>query len=105
MATRYFVQNLTIGGQAVQGPLVGINTVGDLINKLLAFLIPLAGIILLLVIISGGYDVIMSQGTPEKLKTAQGKITAGIIGFVLLAFAFLLIKLIERIFGLSTGIF
>ncbi len=96
---------MTVGGQAIQGPLVGINKVGDLVSKLLEFLIPLGGITLLIVIIWGGYDYMMSRGTPEKIKGAQAKITAGVIGFVLLAVAFLLVKLIEKIFGLDTGIF
>lgn len=105
MTSQYIAQNLSIGGQAIQGPLVGINKVGDLVSKLLEFLIPLGGIALLIVIIWGGYDFIISRGTPEKIKSAQAKITAGVIGFVLLTISFLLIKLIEKIFGLDTGIF
>lgn len=105
MNVHYLTQNLSIGGQAIEGPLKGINTVGDLMSKLLEFLIPFGGIVLLLVIIWGGYDIITSQGSPEKWKTARLKITYGIVGFILLAVAFLLVKLIERIFGLNTGIF
>lgn len=105
MSTNYLAQSMTVGGQAIQGPLVGINSVGDLVTKGLEFLIPLGGITLLLVIIWGGYDFIISRGSPEKIKGAQAKITAGVIGFVLLAVAFLLVKLIEKIFGLDTGIF
>ncbi len=105
MSTNYLAQSMTVGGQSIQGPLVGINKVGDLISKLLTLLIPLGGIILLIVVIWGGYDYMMSRGTPEKVKTAQAKITYGIIGFVLLAVSFLLIKVIQIIFGLDTGIF
>lgn len=96
---------MTVGGQAIQGPLVGINTVGDVVTKIMEFLIPLAGIILVVVIIWGGYDFMMSQGQPEKLKGAQAKITTGIIGIVLLAVSFLLVKLVQLVFGLNTGIF
>lgn len=105
MEGKYFAQKMTIGGQEITGPLVGINNVGDLIGEILKFLIPLAGIILLFVVIWGGYDLILSQGSAEKIKGAKAKITAGIIGFVLLVTSFLLIKLIERIFDLNTGIF
>lgn len=101
----YLAQSMTVGGQTITGPLQGINNVGDLITKIMEFLIPMAGIILLIVIIWGGYDFMMSQGTPEKLKGAQAKITTGIIGFVLLAVSFLLVKLVQVIFGLNTGIF
>jgi len=105
MSHNYLAQNLSIGGQAIQGPLQGINTVGDLISKILEFAIPMGGIILLFMMIWGGYDIITSQGSAEKWKTARNKITYGIIGFILLAVAFLLTKLVEVIFGLKTGIF
>lgn len=105
MSTNYLAQSMTVGGQAIQGPLVGINKVGDLVSKLLEFLIPFGGVLFLLVFIWGGIDIIMSQGSPEKWKNARLKITYAIVGFVLLAVAFLLIKLIETIFGLNTGIF
>lgn len=105
MSMHYLTQNLSIGGQAIQGPLQGINTVGDIVSRLLTFLIPIGGILFLLVFIWGGIDIIMSQGSPEKWKTARLKITYALVGFVLLAVAFLLVKLIETIFGLNTGIF
>lgn len=97
-------QSINVGGQSIEGPLEGINTVGDLINTLMKFLIPLAGIILLLVLIWGGYDFMMSGGNPEKVKSAQAKITTGIIGFVLLVLAYLIVRIISFIFGLQTGI-
>lgn len=100
----YLAQSLNVGGQTIEGPLQGITTIGDIINKLLLIAIPLAGIILLLVLIWGGYDFMMSQGNAEKVKGAQAKITTGIIGFVLLIFSYLIVKLIEKIFGLETGI-
>lgn len=97
-------QNINVDGQSIEGPLKGINTVGDLINTLMKFLIPLAGIILLLVLIWGGYDFLMSGGNPEKVKSAQAKITTGIIGFVLLVLSYLIVRIISFIFGLQTGI-
>lgn len=105
MNIHYLAQKLTVGGQDIEGPLVGIEKVGDIVSKLLTFLIPLGGILFLLVFIWGGIDIIMSQGSPEKWKTARLKITYAVVGFVLLAVAFLFVKLIETIFGLNTGIF
>lgn len=98
-------QNINISGQTIRGPLdESINTLGDLINRLLSFLIPLAGIILLFVLIWGGYDFLMSGGAPEKVKSAQAKITTGLIGFFLLVFAYLIVKIITFIFGIEGGI-
>lgn len=97
-------QNVNIGGQQIMGPLVGINTVGDLVNRMILFLFPLAGIVLFFVLIWGGYDFLLSQGNPEKIKSARAKITAGLIGFVLLVASYLIVKLITVIFGLQSGI-
>ncbi len=101
----YLAQSMTIGGQQIQGPLQGITTVGDLISKVTELIFPIAGLILLFVFILGGYDFMMSQGSADKMKSAWAKLTTGVIGFIILALSFLLVKLIERIFGLNTGIF
>jgi len=100
----YLTQQMNVGGQQITGPLQGINNLSDVINKIVELVIPLAGIILLLVLIWGGYDFMMSQGQPEKIKNAQAKITTGIIGFVLLIISYIVVKLIARIFGLGEGI-
>jgi hypothetical protein len=60
---------------------------------------------LLFVFIWGGYDLIMSQGDANKVKSAQAKITTGLIGFILLILSYLITSLVARIFGLGGGFF
>jgi hypothetical protein len=100
-------QSLQIGdgGPTIKGPLDDSFGLGTIISKSLAFIMPMAGIILLFVLISGGYDYMMSQGNPDKIKSGQAKITSGIIGFVLLIASYLITRLIAYIFGLGGGIF
>lgn len=99
-------QSLNLGSQSIQGPLDdSVDTLGEIITKGLNFIMPMAGIVLLFVLISGGYDYMMSQGNPDKIKAGQAKITSGIIGFILLIVSFLITRLIARIFGLGGGIF
>ncbi|MGB9707349.1 MAG: hypothetical protein ACPL1D_01195 [Microgenomates group bacterium] len=105
MNHNFLTQRIEISGQTIEGPLRGINNIGDLINRLLPFLIGLAGIVLLFVFIWGGYDLMMSQGDANKVKSAQAKITAGLIGFILLILSYLITSLIARIFGLGGGFF
>ena len=100
-------QKVNFGGTEIQGPLdPTIENLGGLVSRMLLFIIPLSGIILLFVLIWGGYDYMMSQGNPEKIKSAQAKITTGIIGFFLLISSYLIVRVIANIFGLSstTGI-
>jgi hypothetical protein len=104
----FIAQNLQIGGNAgtisnIQGPLV-VNgksnpTLGDIVSQILVFLIPLAAVILFLVFIWGAYDFLLANGNPERVKSARAKITAGIIGFVILLISFLLVRLIATILG------
>lgn len=103
---KLLAQSLNIGSQTIQGPLdESVSSIGGIITKALGFIMPMAGIILLFVLISGGYDFMMSQGNPEKIKAGQAKITSGIIGFVLLIISFLATRLIAYVFGLGGGIF
>jgi len=102
----FLAQSLNLGNQTIQGPLdSNIDSLGEIISKALAFIMPMAGIVLLFVLISGGYDYMISQGNAEKMKSAQAKITSGIIGFILLIASFLITRIIALIFGLGEGIF
>lgn len=101
----FFAQSLNIGGANIQGPLVGINNAGDLINVLMTFLVPFAAIILFFVLLWGGYDFLSSAGNEDKINTAKAKITAGLIGFFLLVSSYLIVSLIAQIFGLGGGLF
>jgi len=99
-------QEVTIDGQKIKGRLSDdINNLGDLVNIIIAFLIPVAGIILLIILILGGYGYMMSRGEPEKLKTAKGRITTALIGFALLLTAYLIVRVISGIFGIGEEIF
>ena len=89
---------------AITGPLQNINTLADLVNILLTFLVPMAGIILFFVIIWGGYDLLLSQGDPERVQSGKNKITSGIIGMVPLVLSFLIARIIGYIFGVGDGI-
>lgn len=101
MNDRVLTQRLEISGFPIEGPLRGINTIGDLINKILPFLLGIASIILVFVFILGGYDLITSQGDTNKIKSAKAKITTGLIGFFLLILSYFITRLIARIFGLG----
>jgi succinate dehydrogenase hydrophobic anchor subunit len=102
---RYLAQQVKINDQIIEGPLQ-FNTLGEIVSRVVNFfLIPISGVILLLVFIWAGYDFMTSEGNPEKIKSAQAKMTTGIIGIVLLVLAFLIVKVVELILGIRTGIF
>lgn len=102
---KYLAQQIVINGQTIQGPLdPSFQTVGDVINKVVVFVFGISIIILFFVFVLGGVDILMSQGSPEKVKSGRAKITAGIIGIILMTLAFGVAKIVSYVFGLSTGI-
>ncbi len=98
-----YAQSINISGTPITGPLVGYNTIGDVVNNVVPFVMSIAGIILFFILMWGGYDYLMSQGAPEKIKSANAKITAGVVGFVLLILSFLITRVITYIFGIGGG--
>lgn len=109
MSAKLLAQTLYVGPterqQMISGPLVGIENLAQLTNKLMSFLIPIGAIILVFVLIAGGYDYLTSQGEAGKIKSAHAKFTAGLIGFAILVLSYIIVKLIAFIFGLQGGIF
>jgi len=74
----------------------------DIINLIVKNSITIAGIILVALLIFGGITFIMSAGSGDSKKADQGKktITAALIGFVVVIFSYVIIKIIETITGL-----
>lgn len=99
-----YAQEINVNGMALKGPLVGFDSIASIINNVVPFIMSLAGIILFFVLMWGGFDYVSSQGAPEKLKSANAKITAGVIGFVILVLSFLITRVLSYIFGIGEGI-
>lgn len=77
------------------------NTIGDVINRLIPYIFALAGIILLFLIIWGGFDYLTSGGDPKKVESAGGKITHAVVGFIIIFVAYWLVQILETIFGIQ----
>ena len=102
MKQNLLAQQLNISGQPITGPLGDdMNSVGDVVSKISTFLIPVAAVILVFILMWGGYDFISSQGAPEKLKAGKAKMTAGLVGFILLILSYTITNLLAKIFGFS----
>lgn len=106
MNRHLLAQQIIIDNQIIVGPLdPDLKTIGDVVSKVTAFLIPIGAVILLFVLILGGYEFMLSQGSPDKVKAARDKITTGIIGLVIMVFAYTITQLIAYIFDLDGGLF
>jgi len=78
-----------------------IHTVGDLVSIVFQYAIPLAGLLMLAMIIYGGYHLMISAGNPEGIREGKSKILMGIVGFLLVFLSWFVVRVIETIFGIN----
>lgn len=80
---------------------LNVKNIGEILSKLLQYVLPIAGILMLFMIIAGGYSLIFSFGDPERIKEGTKRVVFGIVGFLLVFAGWWTIKLIEIIFGIK----
>lgn len=95
---------LKLGGYEIGDPLETMggkkfDTLADIINALVPYVFALAGLLLLLLLIWGGFDLLCSGGDPEKVKSAQSKITNALIGFIIIFAAYWILQILQVILG------
>ena len=89
-------------GQGIEGA-PGFGTLGEFLSAILPNVFIIAGIILLFLLIGGGFLVIVSAGQDNPEGAAKGKkaITSALIGFLLIFTSYWLIQIIEIITGIN----
>jgi hypothetical protein len=84
---------------------IGLNFIGgnlgDIISTLLPYLFTLAGFLLLLYLIYGGFELMISTGDPKKIQEAKGKITNALVGFIIIFAAYWLVQIVSGILGIE----
>jgi len=75
--------------------------VGALVNVIVRYVFPFAGLLLLLYLIYGGFMYLTSAGDPQKAKTASGIITTALLGFVIVFVSFWVVEIVAYVLGLE----
>ncbi len=72
-------------------PRLDNGTIQGMVDRILSYLFPIAGLISVIFVIIGGYMWMTSGGDPARVKQAQGTLTWALLGlgFVLLSVAIL----------------
>jgi hypothetical protein len=84
----------------------GLNTttftdIGSVVNALLPYIFYGSGIALLIYLVFGGIQLMLSQGEPKAMEGAKNKITGAVIGFVIIFVAYWLVLLIGKLLGIT----
>lgn len=80
--------------------------VGDIISAIYkTYIFYAAGLALLVYLVIGGLQLMLSKGDPKAAQAAQAKITNALIGFVIVFLAFIIVQLFGQLFGLGNTSF
>ncbi|SRR5258708_632403 len=92
LGSKFGVQNATIGG---------------IIGAAIPYIFTIAGMLLLVYLIFGGLQLMLSQGEPKAAQAAKSHITNALVGFIIIFIAYWVVQLFGIVFGLKgiTNIF
>ena len=76
-------------------------TIGQIITNILPYVFWITGILLLVYLLMGGFQLMFAAGDPKKVQGAWGKITNAVIGFVIIFVAYWVTKLIGQVFNID----
>ena len=74
------------------------SSIGGLLSALLPFIFIIGGIVMGGMLIIGGFDILTSMGSEEKLKTGAERIKNALIGFLLLFASYWLAQIAQILF-------
>ncbi len=72
-----------------------------LFGRVVGVVASLAGIVLLIMLIVGGYKYLISGGDPKKLEAAKGTLTSAFLGLVLIVASYIILNIIANFTGLT----
>ena len=86
--------------ESIAAPSFKDKSIGFVVSELLKIIFPIAGFALLLYLLYGGYQLMLSRGDPKAIQDAKAKITYALIGFFIVFVTFWVVQLIGRILGI-----
>lgn len=86
--------------KSVFSPAGSFETFGDLVSVIVKNAFVVAGIISFVLLIFGGFTVIVGSGDPKKAEQGQKAITGAVTGLLIVLGSFWIIQILSRITGL-----
>lgn len=75
-------------------------SIEGIISALIPFIYVLAGLALLLMLIVGGFQLMMSAGDPKGVESGKNKVMYAVIGFLIIFLSYWLVQALQVVFGL-----
>lgn len=77
------------------------SSIGDIFSDLLPYIYVIAGLILLVILITGGIGLMTAAGNPDKIKAGYGKIKNALIGFLIVFVSYFVGQLVGIMLGIK----
>lgn len=77
-----------------------LSTPGGIVSRLLAFAFPLAGLILFVMLVWGGFEILIQAPSKKGIDAGKQRVSAAIIGFILLFSSYWIWQIVEVVFGI-----
>ena len=84
-----------------QNPVVKYPNLGSLISALFPYIFGFAGLAFFIMLILGGITLMTAAGDPAKSKAGYGKISAGLIGFLIVFISYFVAQIVEVVLGVK----
>ncbi len=97
-ATFDTINPLKVGGSPFADELT---SPGAIVSRMLTFVFPLAGMIVFVMLVWGGFEVLMGALNKKSMEAGKQRITAALVGFLLLFSSYWIAQLIEWVFGIT----
>lgn len=82
-------------------PVPKFNNLGSLVSAILPYIYAFAGLALFIMLIWGGITLMTAGGDPAKSKAGYGKISAGLIGFLIIFVSYFVTQIVEVVLGIK----
>jgi hypothetical protein len=77
------------------------NFIGNMINTLMPFIFVIGGIGLLIMLMSGGFQIMTAVQDPARADEGKQRIVAALVGFFILFASYWIVQALEIIFGIT----
>lgn len=78
-----------------------LSTPGGIISRLMSFAFPLAGMILFVMILIGGFQMLAGGGEQKSMEAGRQRVTFAVIGFLLLFSSYWIAQILETLLNIK----
>jgi hypothetical protein len=91
---------VNLNDPAVFSPSQNFTTFGDVVSVVVRNAFVLAGLISFVLVILGGFNIIVSAGNTKKAESGKNAVTGAVIGLLVVVGSFWIIQIISRLTGI-----